>query len=301
MGFNLDDCVELLLNARKEEFRHEFSIRLFQFQTWILYSSKRGVAARDAGRLAAAAILRSLEEKHKWRGVQAMGGSRSIWFDKLQSLASAPSYSDIFDEFISSAGGWSNLLFSTPGSTEFDNRIKSYSDGRIGEESYPEFVADLIHYRLRAACNLLEDPNRSGIIHAVFFKWRQNPTTFTTRTAWKWWKKFHRTAAFMYLIYKRRFPMMVPDVDDDDFVKHLTHPIISKAQLKTFFAEYQFIADILGDAEFYVLPEPVTPARFKVKRFSTEELAIINAYDPNEMNVAKRELELLRVDKASHA
>jgi hypothetical protein len=290
-----------LLNARKEEFRYEYSIRLFQFQTWILYSSKRGIAARDAGRLAAAAILRSLEEKHKWQGVQAIGGSRSVSFAKLQSVAGAPGYGDIFDAFIASQGGWSNLLFTTPASSQFNEWIKQHAGGCIGAETYPEFVADLIHYRLRSALTLHEGSNRSGTTHAIFFKWRQNPTTFTTRTAWKWWKKFHRTAAFMYLVAKRRFPMMVPDADDDDFVKHLMHPAISKAQLKTFFAEYQFIADTLGDEEFYALPGPVIAAPFKVKPFSTEELAIINAYDPNEMSDSTRDLGLLRVDKVSRA
>lgn len=92
--------------------------------------------------------------------------------------------------------------------------------------------------------------------------------------------------------------MMVPDADDD-LGKHLMHPAISKAQLKIFFAEYEFIAATLGDDAFYALPEPVTPAPFRVDRFSAEELTIINAYDADEMGDAKK--DLIRVENASRA
>jgi hypothetical protein len=292
MAFNLDDCVELLLNTRKEEFRHEYSIRLFQFQTWILYPTKRGNASRDVGRLAAAAILRSLEQK------QVIGGLRRISFAKLQSVASAPGYRDIFDVFIAPQGGWSNLLFTTPASSQFNEWIKEHALGRIGAETYPKFVADVIHYRLRSALYPPEGPNRSGTSHAISFKWRQNPGAFTPRTAWKYWKIFHRAAAFMYLIQKHSFPMMVPDVEAD-FVKQLMHPAISKAQLKTFFAKYEFVVDTLGDEEFYALPEPVTPAPFKVARFSAEELGIINAYDPVGMGMRRK--DLIQVDNSNRA
>jgi hypothetical protein len=61
-NFDIDDCVKLLLDAREEKFSYERCIRLFQFQTWIWYPSKRGIAPRAAGRLAAAAILREIEE-----------------------------------------------------------------------------------------------------------------------------------------------------------------------------------------------------------------------------------------------
>ena len=156
MVFDLEDCLELLLDARAEEFSHERVIRLFQFQTWIWYPYGRGHAAIHAGRIAAAAILRKLEKEHRWRGLQGAGGSRRISLAKLQMLSQSDAYRSIFTEFVSSGGGWSNLLFTTPSAHEFDKRIKK----RISV--YADFVANLIEYRLRAARTLPELPRRSG-------------------------------------------------------------------------------------------------------------------------------------------
>src|SRR3974390_1413491 len=102
MAFDIDDCLELLLDARTEELPHERLIQLFQFQTWIWYPGVKGRAATDAGRLAAAAILRKLEEEHKWRGLREAGGSRQITLAKLQTLSQSDEYRGIFTEFIAS-------------------------------------------------------------------------------------------------------------------------------------------------------------------------------------------------------
>jgi hypothetical protein len=274
MPFDLDDCVELLLNKREEEFRYEWFIRLFQFQTWFWFSGKKGIAARDAGRLAAAAILRKLEEEHKWEGDQRWGGSRQITLKKLHSLSTLDKYQQIFDAFIASEGGWSRLLFTTPWDREFDTRIKDQSEHRGSK-----FAAEIVHYRLRAARYLDEQQKRAGTTHAIFFLWWSNKEKFTVRSAWSWWKRFHRSALFIYLIKKRVFPMMPPGASAEDFTRKLLHPLISKARLKRFFSEYQFVADVLEDEDFYRLPAIVTPSSFNVNQFSTDELAIIKAYD----------------------
>jgi hypothetical protein len=163
MAFDLDDCLELLLDARTEDFLHERVIRLFQFQTWIWYPYAKGRAAIDAGRLAAAAILRKLEKEHPWRGLRGAGGSRQITLAKLQTLSQSDEYPGIFTEFIASGGGWSRLLFTTPWAPEFDKRVKQRIDDHV------EFIADLIDYRLRAALTLPEGQRRSGPTHAIFF------------------------------------------------------------------------------------------------------------------------------------
>jgi hypothetical protein len=191
MAFDLDDCLELLLDARTEEFPHERVIRLFQFQTWIWHPSTKGYDAIDAGRLAAAAILRKLEKEHPWRGLREAGGSRQITLAKLQTLSQSDEYRRIFTEFIASGGGWSRLLFTTPGASEFDKKVKQRID------DHAEFIADLIDYRLRAALTLSDGSSRSGPTHAIFFKWWPNRDRFVTRTAFNWWKPFKRTAVFI--------------------------------------------------------------------------------------------------------
>jgi hypothetical protein len=292
MPFDLNDCVELLLNLRDEEFSHERCIRLFQFQTWIWYPGKKGIAARDAGRLAAAAVLRKLEEEHKWQG---LGGSRQITLEKLQSLSAAPDYRHIFNEFIASQGGWSRLLFTTPWDREFDKRIKGQSEDRASQ-----LVADIVHYRLRAALDPVQQQKRSGTTHAIFFKWSQNRKAFTTRSAWSWWKKFRRSAGFIYLINKRGFPMKPPCSSDDDFTRKLLHPPMSKSRLKTLFSEYQFVTDTLDDENFYTLPARVRSASYNMVPFSTDELAIIKAYDSHsdEMSDPKKGFGTTLPDRA---
>jgi hypothetical protein len=57
-SFDFDDAITLLLGQRKEVFRGEWGTRLFQLQTWIMFPSSRNRAPDDAGRIAAATILR---------------------------------------------------------------------------------------------------------------------------------------------------------------------------------------------------------------------------------------------------
>jgi hypothetical protein len=293
MPFDLDDCVELLLNEREEEFQYERFIVLFQFQTWIWYPGKN--AARHAGRLAAAAVLRKLEEEHEWAGLQRWGGSRQITLEKLHSLASSNEYRQIFDTFIAPQGGWSQLLFTTPWDQEFDEKVKKRS-----EASDSQVVADIVQYRLRAALDPVWQQKRSGTKHAIFFVWWQTGKEWRDRSAWSWWSKFHRSAVFIYLINKRSFPMKPPRASDEDFTRKLLHPQMSKARLKQFFSEYQFVADTLGDEELYALPARVRSASYNVEPFSTEELAIIKAYDSHsdEMSDPKKGLGTTLPDRA---
>jgi hypothetical protein len=274
MPFDLDDCVELLLDLREEEFQYERFIRLFQFQTWIWYPGKKGIAARDAGRLAAAAVLRKLEKEHEWAGLQRWGGSRQITLEKLHSLASSNEYQQIFDAFIASQGGWSQLLFTTPWDQAFDKKVKDRSEARDSQ-----VVAEIVCYRLRATLDPVQKSKRSGTKHAIFFVWRQTGEKWRDRSAWSWWSKFHCSAVFIYLINRRSFPMKPPRSSDEDFTRKLLHPQMSKARLKQFFSEYQFVADTLGDEELYTLPAGVKSGSFNVDAFSTEEQAIIQAYD----------------------
>jgi|ERR1700730_1837251 hypothetical protein len=284
MPFDLDDCVELLLNVRDEEFQYEWFIRLFQFQTWILFPGKKGNAARDAGRLAAAAVLRKLEQEHEWPG---LGGSRRMTLEKLQSLSGLDEYQHIFDEFIAENGGWSRLLFTTPWDREFDARINGRSDRAS------QLVADVIHYRLRAARDPTMQQKRSRTTHAIFFLWSKDRKAFSVRAAWSWWTTFHRSAAFIYLINRRGFPMKPPPSSDGDFARKLLHPLISKSRLKKLFSEYQYVTDTLEDEDFYTLPASVRSASFSVAPFSTQELNSIKAYDNTAMSDSKKDLQPL--------
>src|ERR1700737_3665464 len=233
MPFDLDDCVELLLNEREEEFQYERFIVLFQFQTWIWYPGKKGIAARDAGRLAAAAVLRKLEEEHEWAGLQRWGGSPQITLEKLHSLSSSNEYRQIFDRFIAPQGGWSQLLFTTPWDREFDKRIKDRSEARDAH-----IVGEIVHYRLRASLDPVQKSKRSATKHAIFFVWRQTGEKWRDRSAWSWGSKFHRSAVFIYLINRRSFAMKPPRSSDEDFTRKLLHPQMSKARLRQFFSEY---------------------------------------------------------------
>ena len=86
--------------------------------------------------------------------------------------------------------------------------------------------------------------------------------------------------------------MKPPRSSDEDFTQKLLSPLMSKSRLKKLFSEYQFVADSLEDEDFYTLPARVTSASLNVDPFSTEELAIITAYDShsNEMSDPKKGL-----------
>jgi hypothetical protein len=124
----------------------------FQFQTWIWYPSIEGIAPRAAGRLAAAAILREIEEDRF---------GDNITLGKLQTLSQSDEYRKIFDALIAPGGGWSSLLMTEVDPDEFDERIRERTDRA-------KIIADLIEYRLRAANHPPSGADRSKITHAIF-------------------------------------------------------------------------------------------------------------------------------------
>ena len=228
MAFGLDDCLELLLDARTEDFLHERVIGSFSFKP-----GSGTHTQKDALQLTQVDLPQRLffeNWKKSTLGVDCgeRAGSRQITLAKLQTLSQSDEYRGIFTEFIASGGGWSRLLFTTPWAPEFDKRVKQRRDDHV------EFIADLIDYRLRAALTLPEGQRRSGPTHAIFFKWWPNKDRFVTRTAFNRWTPFKRTAVFIYLIERRGFHMKPPCANDADFCEHLMHPQISKAQLQDF-------------------------------------------------------------------
>jgi hypothetical protein len=267
LDFDLDDTITLLLGRRKEEFPHEREIRLFQFQTWIWYPAESLHAPNHAGRLAAAALLRNIETKR----FPSMGRG-TITLQKLQSLAKLDEYHLIFDAIIAPRGGWSSTILHAIWPVAFDKRIRERT-------LHGKMVADLIEYRLRFVVNNLTPVQGSNISHAVFFKWRSNKKV-TARTIIQWWSRLKRSAVFVYLIEEHGFAMRPPVVDDDQFLKNLLKPKISKMQLKKFFSMYAYASEKIADEAFIAkIPERLKRTQFDMPIFSADELAAIAAYE----------------------
>jgi hypothetical protein len=135
--FNFKDIARLLTFARQEAFEGERAVRLFQFQTWILYPDDPMPYIKWAGLSAAAKLLDRMEENHFVEDEdvrQREEGDRPVAafidlndkplqtakrISKLRNDNSA--YRDIYDHIIAQRGGLLGLL-NAHAPAEFDQK-----------------------------------------------------------------------------------------------------------------------------------------------------------------------------------
>lgn len=178
--FVLEDVIELLAGAREANFEYEFEVRLFQFQTWILFSDE-DPHPKWAGSIAGIKVLDWMEEKHfadeEGGRLAARGDPPSIDLsDKPDQTLEVierlwredQAYRNIYNSTIGKPGGLLGLL-TTPSPKSFDNDIKQrFEQSRI--------AADLVEFRIRAVQHGLgkaaklnrKDPGQN---RAMFFYW----------------------------------------------------------------------------------------------------------------------------------
>jgi hypothetical protein len=278
--FDLDETVKLLLGQRKEEFRHERVIRLFQLQIWIWCPGDASLA-ENAGKLAASIILSDLEDQM----FPHMGRLR-MPMERFKVLSKSTEYRKLFDEVIAPGLGWSSIVGKAFRSENIDKRIADRS-------RYGQMIADLIDYRLRAVLNG-RTKREANITRAVFFNWWPGRKKPSPRRRFDLWGQLQQTSAFIYLIEKQGYPMRPPKVNEDEFFYHLLHPPISKAKLRTFFSKYAFIIDKLQ------LPAPISitfnQTPIKVEPFSNAEEAVINDYPANREKMNEKRDDQMAAD-----
>ena len=138
-------------------------------------------------------------------------------------------------------------------------------------------ISDLIDYRLRYIQHgsgnqkVTADPNGANHNHALFFCWwptrqvksgrgKTSPNkSVSIKTMRKWWKKFERSALFIYLIQKHGFHQLPMDTDDDSFVDDLLRESNDTSELLRFLGAYAYLVETFMKAKsdlFYVsVPE----------------------------------------------
>jgi hypothetical protein len=256
--FHLKDVVRLLTHARKETFNGERAVRLFQFQTWILYPDKPQYL-KWAGLSAAAKLLDRMEENHfvdeddARRRKEGESAPLVILTDKpaqtirrISTLGNIDSvYRDIFDHFIAKRGGLLGLL-NAPNTAEFDKAISARVD-------HVNIIADLIDYRLRCIQHggggkrLASPQDCANHNHAMFFCWwptrsirgergKTPPNkSVSVRTMRTWWGKMQQSAIFLYLTQKHDFDQLPAAINSDFFADNLLRASKDKAELLRFF------------------------------------------------------------------
>jgi hypothetical protein len=98
-----------------------------------------------------------------------------------------------------------------------------------------------------------------------------------------WWKKFERSALFVYLIQKHGFQQLPMDADDESFVGKLLRESNDTREVLRFFGAYAYLIDtfkkVHGDLMYVSVPESITRVPILTSPFSKDELETISLYD----------------------
>jgi hypothetical protein len=252
--FAVDDVVSLLMYQREEAFEGERAVRLFQFQTWILFPDDTNYA-KWAGLIAAAKVLDRLDDdifiadedaRHRAEELNSIINLNDRPPQKIKRLQNEhQSFRKIYDRFIGESGGLLGLV-NSPTTGQFDHEIGN----RVARMK--NIVSDLIDYRLRYVEHqlLLRNENAAGANqnHAMFFCWwptheiesgrgkSPDNKSVTPRTMREWWKKMEMSAIFVYLIHQHGFDQLPIKVSDDQFVDRLERSSKAKPELFDFLA-----------------------------------------------------------------
>ena len=210
-------------------------------------------------------------------------------------------YREIYDRLIAGRGGLLALL-DAPSPADFDRAIQMQLD-RL------PIISDLLDYRLRYLQHvsgnqkLTADPNGANHKHALFFCWwpthelkgRRGKTSpnksVSIKTMSKWWKKFERSALFIYLIQKHGFHQLPMGTDDDSFMDDLLHEANDTGEMLRFLGTYAYLVETFMKAHsdlFYVsIPNSIPRIPISTPPFSKAELETINQYNKNYLKMTE--------------
>jgi hypothetical protein len=309
--FAVENIVSLLTHQRKEAFEGERAIRIFQFQTWILFPDDPAYA-EWAGLIAAAKVLDQLDEnifvadkdaqirEEDLRTMVDLSDRPPQKIKRLQRLQREHlSFRKIYDQFIGESGGLLGLV-NSPTTEQFDRLVAN----RVARMN---IVSDLIDYRLRyiehPLCLRQQNAASANHNHAMFFCWwptheiegergkTPDNKSVTPRTIREWWKKMEMSAIFVYLINKHRFDQLPPQSSGNGFVDRLQRASKARAELLRFFGAYAYIVDAFSrvrttDLPYVNIADSIPRVAVSTTPFTKAELATIDAYDDNylEMN-----------------
>ena len=304
--WDAEDVVKLLAHERDERFEGERAIRFFQFRIWMLFSDEDDTKyVKWAELIAAVKWLEGMDDDYFLSEEDARmreEGETSMInlnFRPPQTLKRISTlrkdnavYRQIYDQLIGKRGGLLALL-QAPSPSDFDQAINDRMDRM-------NIVAELIDYRLRyiqhiGAEKVAADSNSANHNHAMFFCWwltheveskrgKTSPNkSVSIKTMRTWWKKFERSALFVYLIQKHGFQQLPMDADDEFFVGKLLRESNDTREVLRFFGAYAYLIDtfkkVHGDLIYVSVPELITRVPILTSPFSKDELETISLYD----------------------
>jgi hypothetical protein len=303
--FLLNEAVKLLVGERREIFKYERAIRLFQFHVWTLSSHEFLSAVTSlvsrAGQLAGVKFLDYLEEEQfvecegEARRFRAQGQIQSV------NLADKPPqrmdrilwmrdhsliYREIYDHMLGMRGGLLGLV-GTPSLREFDCDIAKRQESA-------EATAGVVDYRLRYIQHGPGDKRGASPSHAFHFMWgltknipgkqgaRVEGKSLSKRTLADKWRQYERSAIFLYLNERHGFAQSPIPIDDVEFVPKLLRQSEEGEELRRYFGAYAYIAASFkracSEKPVVKVPDTIQPVPISTEPFSDAELKIIAAY-----------------------
>ena len=307
--FWLDDAVELLVGERREWFKHERAIRLFQFHVWTLTSTHLPAATAGefslAGQMAAIKFLDYLEEEEYVESEDSASRKFSTPFMErpLINLADKPEqttkrilimrehstiYREIYDRMLAVPGGLLALL-GTPSPSRFDRIIEKQ---RENAEAAVGVINYLLRYIQHGDLRVKGGATSARAFHFMWAPTKDIPGRRGTilegkspsaRTLAAKWRQFERSAIFIYLNERHGFSQSPIPIDDDEFVPILLKQSEQIEELRHYFGAYAYIAESLeaagGEPPFVTVPDTIDRVPVSTAPFSDAELKIIGDYN----------------------
>jgi hypothetical protein len=235
-----------------------------------LYPSPENRAPDAAGRIAAALLMRRIEDP-KSSGLDISG-------TRLARLLSKPSYKILHDEFIANEGGWTSTFLESQGPEEFDRRIKDrLADARR--------VSQLVDFRFRAA---MHHPDLKCHVSAAIDFLVRHRKEREPRTYWDLWAGLNRSAVVNYVIEQNNLSMMrpPPTADADLLLGALRRPAIGIADFKKLLGQCAFIDERLGS-------DTISPAGrhvvIETRPLTERELGVASTYKYDHLSDSKKD------------
>jgi hypothetical protein len=256
MVMSLNHLIELLMDESKS--RYMRAIRLFEFQTAVYQPKafKRHITTQGDVRaptkiLRTARIFAAIKILEK---IEADLQKKSSGVISIKDLAADEDYRKIFDDVISTNGGWTRIRHS-PSARTFDKGTHLKGDEKKGARA----VANIVDYSYRFSKHMAGrrygNRKEPGGVDAAKYVVRNAVRPFVSESSIKtYWRKYQISAIFLFLMFNQKFNLKPPRVSSTNFLEGLLRQADDFEELRRFFCAYQTVRDALSKLKYKQYP-----------------------------------------------
>jgi hypothetical protein len=233
MSIDLDETARILIH-RTSESSYLRAIRLFEFQTYLLYPTAFS-AEKETDVQISARLLATLKFLEHLEGKMLAASKKETiaWSD----LSKNRDYVQIFEKIFLRSGGWRAIRYIWD-AKEFDEQLRL-------RQREARAAAKIVDFSYRFAMLKPNDRRKAGVnmarsIVCTGYRYRKGLSTLKSR-----WREYGKTAAFSYLILEQKFELKPPSVRSKNFSDILLSQVDDIDHLTEFFLAYRHLCEVL--------------------------------------------------------